>query len=260
MSRIQAAPRRLLTRFGGLLLAGAIVPAQALAQNYVGFAAAMLPEYEGAEDDRFLPVPLIQYETRNFFISPRAGLPAAGFHWSPGTDLSTGVFVSARLGRDADDAAILRGLEDLDAHAVYGGFLAWEPGRLSTGVAWRRAAKSGYGSVVDLRLSWRAVQLERDVVTIGVNAEWADGEYMRTWFGITPEQSARSEAGLPVYTTSSGVKSAAAFANWLHRFEGSRWGLVSTVGVNTLHGDARDSPVVERRNAPFASLGLVRGF
>lgn len=243
-----------------LALCAMLLAPPGLAQNYVGVAAAMVPEYEGAEDDRFLPVPLISYETRHFFVSPRAGLPALGFKWAPGEDLTTGVFLSAGLGRDADDAEILRGLEDLDDHAVYGGFFAWEPGRLSAGLAWRRAAKSGYGSLVDLRLSWRALQFERDIVTVGANAEWGDGDHMRTWFGITPEQAARSEAGLPLYETSSGFKSVAAFASWLHRFEGSRWSVLTAAGVNALQGDARDSPVVERRTAPFASVGVIRAF
>ncbi|WP_407353621.1 MipA/OmpV family protein [Luteimonas sp. R10] len=238
----------------------ALCAQQAAAQNYAGIGVAMVPEYEGAEDDRFLPLPLVRYETEHFFFSPRAGLPALGVKWSTDADLVGGLFLSAGMGRDADDAEILRGLEDLDTHAVYGAFLAWEPGRLSASVAYRRAAKSGYGATVDLRAGYRVLQRERDVVTLGANVEWADDDRMRTWFGITPEQAARSEAGLPVYAVSSGVKSVGASAVWLHRFAGSRWSLVTAAGVNRLQGDARDSPVVERATAPFASVGVVRAF
>lgn len=233
---------------------------QAAAQNYVGLGVAVVPEYEGADDDRFLPLPLIRYETEHFFFSPRAGLPALGVKWSTGTDLVAGLFLSAGLGRDADDAEILRGLEDIDTHAVYGAFLAWEPGRFSASAAYRRAAESGYGATIDLRAGYRVLQREHDVVTLGANVEWADGDRMRTWFGITPEQAARSEAGLPAYAASSGIQSIGASASWLHRFAGSRWSLITATGVSSLQGDARDSPVVERETAPFASVGVVRMF
>lgn len=233
---------------------------QAIAQNYAGAAVAVVPEYEGAQEHRILPVPLLSYETRHFFLSPRLGMPAAGFRWSPGGQFSTGLFVSVGLGRDADDAAILRGLDDLDDHAVYGGYLAWEPGRFSTTLAYRRAAKDDYGSSWDLRLSYQLLQRERDVVTVGVGTAWADDDYMQTWFGITPQQASLSQAGLPAYAASAGIKSANASASWLHRFDGSRWSVLASVGVNALQGDARDSPVVERETAPFGSVGLVRAF
>lgn len=241
-----------------LLLGGTAAPA--LAQNYIGAAAVMAPEYEGADEMHYLPIPLIRYETEHFFLSPRAGLPALGVKWSGEAPITAGLFLSAGLGRDADDARILRGLDDIDDHLVYGAFLAWEPGRFSLSAAYRRAAESGYGAVVDLRAGYRIVQRERDVVTLGANAEWADDDHMQTWFGITPEQSARSEAGLPVYVAGSGVKSAGLSASWLHRFSDSRWALVTAAGASRLLGDARDSPVVERETAPFVSLGLVRMF
>ncbi|MEZ0471777.1 MipA/OmpV family protein [Luteimonas salinilitoris] len=243
-----------------LALGLALCAQQAAAQNYAGIGVAMVPEYEGAEDDRFLPLPLIRYETEHFFFSPRAGLPALGVKWSTDADLVAGLFLSAGMGRDGGDAEILRGLEDIDDHAVYGAFLAWEPGRFSASVAYRRAAKSGYGATVDLQAGYRVLQRERDVVTLGANAEWADDDSMQTWFGITPEDAARSEAGLPAYAASSGIKSVGASASWLHRFAGSRWSLITAAGVNRLQGDARDSPVVERATAPFATVGLVRMF
>lgn len=243
-----------------LAAATALAANQAIAQNYAGVAAVAVPEYEGSEDYRILPIPLINYETTHFFLSPRLGMPAAGFKWSPAEAWSTGVFVSARLGRDADDAAILRGLDDLDAHAVYGGYVAWEAERFSATVSHRRAAKEDYGNTVDLRLSYEILSRERDTVTLGAGAEWADDDYMQTWFGITPEQAARSQAGLPVYAASSGVKSSHVSVSWLHRFEGSRWSLLAAVGASALQGDARDSPLVERETAAFGSLGAIRAF
>src|SRR5690606_4258926 len=46
------------------------------AKNAIGLGVGVVPEYEGSGDYRALPVPLINYERGNFFISPRAGLPS----------------------------------------------------------------------------------------------------------------------------------------------------------------------------------------
>src|SRR3546814_7482335 len=64
-----------------MVLLGVAAGQGAQAQNFIGAGAAFLPEYDGAKDYRFLPVPLINYENGNFFISPRAGLPATGLQW-----------------------------------------------------------------------------------------------------------------------------------------------------------------------------------
>lgn len=229
-------------------------------ENRMGISLAAIPEYEGASDHRLLPVPVVDYEKGHFFISPRAGLPALGFKASPVQGLDLGVFAGARLGRDANAAEILHGLDDIDLHAVYGTFVGWEQGRFSTVLAYRRAAREGYGASLDLRLSHRLLLRPRDVVIAGTSIEWADDDYMQTWFGISPEQAAASHAGLPVYEVASGFKSASAFVTWIHRLDGSRWSISTTLAATALLDDARDSPVVERRTAPLASIGALWSF
>src|SRR3546814_8361072 len=87
-----------------LVLLGMAAGPGAQAQNFIGAAAAFLPEYDGAKDYRFLPVPLINYESGNFFISPRAGLPATGLKWDLAQDMTARLFLGMSLGRDDDDA------------------------------------------------------------------------------------------------------------------------------------------------------------
>lgn len=239
-------------------LAGTLGTA-AQAQNYIGISAAVAPRYEGAKDYRFLPVPLIHYENGPFFISPRAGLPSAGLKWQLGEHVHAGVFVGAHLGRDADDSDILHGLDDIDMHATYGAYIEWQYGALGLGAAYRQAARSGYGGVGELRATYRVWQIGRDSVSVGARTEWASDDYMRTWYGISASQAARSEAGLRRYSASSGFKSGGIFASWTHRLDQS-WAVNATAGVNTLFGDARDSPVSERSTNYFGGVGLTYAF
>ncbi|GAB1578553.1 MipA/OmpV family protein [Bordetella petrii] len=243
----------------GLALLGAAAGQGAQAENFIGVAAAFLPEYDGAKDYRFLPVPLINYESGHFFISPRAGLPATGLKWDLAQDVSAGVFLGMSLGRDADDADRLEGLDDIDFHGVYGAYMEWHPGRFSLGAAYRQAMRSGYGGTLELRASYRVIQTERNIVTVGASTEWASHGDMETWFGITSSQAASSEAGLKPYSASAGFKSAALFANWRYSLD-KHWAVVTTVGVNTLLGDARDSPIVERETSAFGALGVTYSF
>lgn len=243
----------------GLALLGASMGHGAQAQNFIGAAAAVLPEYDGAKDYRFLPVPLINYQSGHFFISPRAGLPATGLKWDLAQDVSAGLFLGMSLGRDADDADRLKGLGDIDFHGVYGAYMEWHPGRFSLGAAYRQATRGGYGGTLELRSSYRVVQTSRNVVTVGASTQWASHDDMQTWFGVSTSQAARSEAGLKPYSASAGFKSAALFANWRYSLN-KDWAVLTTVGVNTLLGDARDSPIVERETSAFGSLGITYSF
>ena len=94
---------------------------------------------------------------------------------------------------------------------------------------------------------------------MGVNAEWANGDAMQTWYGVTPGQAARSRAGLHAYSPSSGFQSASLYAAWSHQLS-ARWSTVATLGVSTVLGDARDSPLVERDSNVFGSVGMVYAF
>ena len=109
---------------------------------------------------------MIHYESDHFFISPRAGLPAMGLKLNLGSDLSTGVFVGMALGRDAADADLTKGLDDIDDYGTYGAFIEWAPGDLSVIAAYRQAAESGYGATLDLRVTYVAWHDERNRFSI----------------------------------------------------------------------------------------------
>ena len=115
-------------------------------------------------------------------------------------DWEAGVFVGMGLNRDSSDADRLKGLDDIDYHATYGAFVEWRPGPYALGLAYRHAAHKGYGGVMELRASYLAWRDDSNALRVGVNAEWANGDAMQTWYGVTPGQAARSRAGLHAYS------------------------------------------------------------
>src|SRR3546814_14547392 len=75
------------------------------AENMIGRGVGFIPKYEGSGDYRALPVPLINYQSGSFFISPRAGLPSAGIKMDLSNDWSAGVFLGMGLGRKSNKSS-----------------------------------------------------------------------------------------------------------------------------------------------------------
>ena len=122
-------------------------------------------------------------------------------------DWEAGVFVGMGLNRDSGDADRLKGLDDIDYHATYGAFVEWRPGPYALGLAYRQAAHKGYGGVMELRATYLAWRDDSNALRVGVNAEWANGDAMQTWYGVTPGQAARSRSArlFPVFGLPVGV-------------------------------------------------------
>jgi outer membrane protein len=77
--------------------------------------------------------------------------------------------------------------------------------------------------------------------------------YMQTWFGVTPEQSARS--GLPVYEPHLGLRDLS-LALALKAELGHHWVVIGGPGYTRMLGPAARSPLVQRRSAWSASAGV----
>lgn len=240
-----------------LLLAAAA--AQAQPSNYAGIAVGAIPEYEGSSTYRALPVPVISYHSGSFFITPRAGLPALGLKTQLATDLEAGVFVGLSLGRKASRTERTKGLDNIDFHGAYGVYAEWSPGPFSLGAAYRQAAHSGYGGTLDLRATYEAWKSGPHRVTLGAGTQWASHSSMQTWFGISDSQAAQSQAGLREYSPSAGFKSASLFGVWSYHLSGN-WSALSTIGVNRLIGDAKDSPLTAEKTNIFGSVGVIYAF
>lgn len=235
------------------------VASGATAQNSIGLGVGFIPKYEGSENYRALPIPIINYHNGNFFISPRAGLPSLGLKTDLTDNWSAGVFLGMHLGRDSDDSARLNGMDDIDFHGVAGLYTEWRPGPFSIGAAYYQALHSGYGGTLELRGSYQAWKSATDSLRLGVSTQWANGDAMQTHFGVTQREAAASRGRLRAYSPSAGFKSASAFGVWSHHLGGS-WNLNTVLGVKTLLGDAADSPIVEDKVSVFGNVGVTYSF
>jgi len=239
------------------LLLGTASPA--FAQDIVGGGLAVIPRYPGSADHRVMPAPFVHFERGPFFISNDEGLPGLGLKARVAPDLDVGVQVGPSLGRPENRSPRLAGLGDIDASARFGVFARWTPGRWSASLSYNRSSDSDYGGALDLRGSYAVFAQGPHAVRLGASLDWGDSDYMQTWFGITPQQSANSRAGLPAYRVSSGLSAGSAYASWRYRLN-ARWGVNALLGVQTLLGDAADSPVVERKTSAFGAFGITYAF
>ena len=95
------------------------------------------------------------------------------------------------------------------------------------------------------------------VLKAGLAVDFASDDYMAAYFGVTPQQSART--GLRTFDPGAGLKSIGATVGAEYPLTES-WTLLASAGYTRLLGDAADSPVIETADRYEARLGLSRSF
>jgi outer membrane scaffolding protein for murein synthesis (MipA/OmpV family) len=164
-----------------------------------------------------------------------------------GGNLRVGPTVSIDFGRDEDRSPDLRGLGNVDTSLELGAFIAYTEGRMRLRARARHDVIDGHGGGT-LRLDAAYTVFQAAPVALGVNVSstWATGNYMRSYFGVSPAQSAAS--GLPVFDPGAGFKDVGAEVNANYIFA-SQWAIVANAGYKRLIGAAADSPLVRQRGS-----------
>lgn len=174
-----------------------------------------------------------------------------------GNDLwSLSTSLSIDEGRSWDDDAVFRGLPDVRATLR---------GRVSATAAlsrrWTysvRASQDLLGRAGGLRLdhglSYRHPVSSQTHWDLSLGAGWANGTYRQTWYGIDPAPAAAT--GRPAFAIGSGWDSAS--LGWrLTSALNRHWVAYGGVGVSQLQGAAARSPLVGRKTAFSATLGVA---
>lgn len=244
----------------GLWAVGALtVATQAAAQTrapdraVVGIAAVYAPAYQGADDYRLMPFPVIDVTYGRFFASGRKGL---GYNVidGPVVKVSAGAtFVPGYRRRDApvgvgrlDGGAGLRVATDMR----FGGFLA-------TLGATKVVSGDVDGALADASLAYPIRVSDRLSLTPSASATWADSQYNRAYFGISAAQAVASK--LPAYRPGGGVKDVSLSLSASYRLN-DRVSLGATASLNRLTGDARRSPIVVEPTRPSAVVSAAYRF
>jgi outer membrane protein len=227
----------------------------------LGAGLVMGPAYPGSRSIQGTAIPQVDFAYRlgvplldTVFLNTRDGLGVVLLRAGP---ISFGGSLNYAFGRDEGDAARLRGLGDIDGAARAGLFLRANLGALGLSARVDRAVGDQEGTTLGLNATF-AHPVSQDLLLIGqAGATWADGEYMRQWFGVDDQQAARSI--FTAYRPEAGWQDVSASVTAAYALAPS-WRLNGTLGVRHLLGDAGDSPITERATQPFGLVGVSYRF
>ncbi|WP_207588873.1 MipA/OmpV family protein [Rhizobium sp. ZX09] len=220
----------------------------------LGVGAAYAPKYEGSDKLEAGPVPLVSVAYGDMLSIDFSGvtvnlLNSNGFRlgvkggWEPGR-------------KEKDDRKNLRGMGDIKAGGVIGGVIAYdaEPFEIYAKVDKTINGSEGLTASIGASVSHKVDQF---ILGADLSATWADDKHMKSYFGVTSAQSARS--GLRRFDAKSGFKRVDASASVTYLMT-ENWSITGTGGVGFLLGDAKDSPLSKKDIQPFAMVGLAYTF
>ena len=224
----------------------------------VGVGAASVPRYEGADENRIVPAPFAQGSISGFsfaLVGTRLSVdlvPSSG-----GIDFQAGPVVNVNLNRTDDkhlgDARV-EALGKIDTAVELGGYvgigktgvLTSDYDKITLSVSYIHDVTDTHDSyVITPGLNYSMPLSRKLFVGLEASAQYVGNGYARTYFGVTPAQSAAST--LPVYDPGDGWKSwnLGGLANY--SLTGDLTGGLSLVvagNYRRIIGDFADSPLV----------------
>jgi outer membrane protein len=250
-SRVAFASRHCLTAMALALCQD--VAAQEKNRIVMGAGVAVLPRFEGSDEYRVEPAPLIDVRQGRFFARTRDGI---------GVDLvdmprfTMGVGLNWMQGYDRDD--VPDGIGKLSSALGGKVFMSTRMGDVvATLSATQALTKRERGLLVNAQLSYPYEVTGRLSIIPSVSVNWGNAKYMNSYFGVDASRAA--DSGLPRYEPSAGFKDASFRIAANYQFNKS-WSAVSAVGVSRLFNKAGDSPFVQRQMQLRALVGLTYTF
>lgn len=241
------------------VLAALLVVGPVSAQTTIGAGVGFMPKYEGAKNYRARPFPLVTHENGNFFIAPKAEMPAIGLQADLASNWKIGVFGGLQWGRKASDDHRLYGTDRIKRHGAAGVFTQANLGDVSLNATYYHALKKNYGGGLQLGASYGVWSEGPSSLRVGGVLSFVDDDAMSTNFGVKHHEAAASRGRLHHYDPSGGLKSYTLYGSYSHSFSNS-WALNTTLGLKNLTGSARNSPLVERKASVYGSVGLGYSF
>lgn len=241
--------------------------AQAESSLVLGIGGGMAPDYRGSDDYDPIPVPVVKYDWNGSAgaapatgVKGEIGLIDASVGFPNGVDvglarLSTPsrhftfrVGGGYRFGRDASDNHALDGMGDIDGQAIARLSLTSEPANpqglgIFFGLAYEAdVTDETNGDTISLFVGDKFTIAPKTTLTLTGRTQWADGDYMQSYFGVSDSQAARS--GNRRFEASSGFADVGLEARLNYAFT-DHWMLFGSLGYARLVGDAADSPLVD---------------
>lgn len=231
----------------------------------LGGGVGVAPRYSGSDENRVSTALVLDYSMRNgFFVSSTRGL---GYGNSLG-NFDYSAALSYRTGRKdhnvdsdtmSDGSDHLRGMGNVKGSALgvvgLGYKLTnWLSAQLQAEVPF---SQRDNGAALHFGIVSPLYHSPKNSVTLGLTSSWGTNDYMQTYYGVSAAQSAAS--GFTQYTAGSGIYACSLNLDWTHNFTES-WSVVADAGYTQLAGDARNSPIVQRKASPTGSLTVTYRF
>nr|WP_222532191.1 MipA/OmpV family protein [Azospirillum sp. 412522] len=226
----------------------------------LGAGALYAPDYEGSNDYKLLPVPVVELSWRDRVrFTTRGGVGV--FATPVKTDrLRVDLGVRYDFGRDESDNDALKGLGDLEGGAVAVVRLGYQAGPAGLGLEVARdlsGDREGLKATAEAEYGLGLFD-GRGRFSVTPHVTWADDKYMDNSFGITAAQAARSARRYARYDAAAGFKDAGVAVGLGYRVTDSIMAM-GRLNYSRLLGDAADSPLVKREgseNQGSALFGL----
>lgn len=231
----------------------------------LGGGVGVAPRYSGSDENRVSTALVLDYSMRNgFFVSSTCGL---GYGNSLG-NFDYSAALSYRTGRKdhnvdsdtmSDGSDHLRGMGNVKGSALgvvgLGYKLTnWLSAQLQAEVPF---SQRDNGAALHFGIVSPLYHSPKNSVTLGLTSSWGTNDYMQTYYGVSAAQSAAS--GFTQYHAGSGIYACSLNLDWTHNFT-ERWSVVADASYTQLAGDARNSPIVQRKASPTGSLTVTYRF
>ena len=215
----------------------------------VGAGVAMVPEFDGAEDYTFAPLPILELDWRNtIFLSADRGL---GWNAYKTRNFKIGPVATYYLGSPDKPA----GTNDVDPGFQVGAFteFAFDHWKLDATVL-QAVSGSSEGMRIDVGAAY-GTRIEKDwSIILRLNTMFYNANEMKTYFGIGAREA--SDSGLAEYSPGMGFKDVGLDATVAYDIT-KTW---SVRGIGKFHymlGEAADSPIVSVKGSEVQlSVGM----
>lgn len=233
-----------------LLVAGSAVAAQ----HTFGLGAGFAPEYEGSDDYQGVPMLMLngKYDSgRSFALlgtNLRVNLVASN-------TFQLGPILNYRMGRDDVDNVVIDRMKEIDDALEAGVYALANFNNWLLGVDFLTDVSDTHkGMLVQGNAGYKWKLSDALVVTPNIFLNYADNDYMGTYFSVNNENVGTSL--LPYYKAESGIKDFGARVV-AHYTPWESLGVMGILGYSSLLGDAKDSPIVDQGDDAQMFFGLM---
>lgn len=215
-------------------------------QATIGLGAGVVPDYEGSNDYQAVPFPFFRVHWRSGYSVELEGLTLRA-NLVPNARWKFGPVIRYRMGReDVEDKAVDR-MRDIDDSTEVGAFLKVIVDNWDARIEAVKDVSDGHDGYLIGFYTGYSVPMDRTWrLTFGASATYADDDYMDTFFSVDENNSLRS--GLNTYKADGGLKDVGATVSAFYNMS-KNWGVMSIIGYKRLLGDAKDSPIVDKRGS-----------